>query len=297
MHKIAILILAHKNPEQVLLFVNQFDPACFDIYVHFDKKFYLSENIYNQFQGHENVFLIPYEKRISVNWGDCTRIKAEKVLLDYSYLKSIYSFYILCSGQDLLIKKSTELYNFLMMNPKNSFNESIDDKLVSEFRKRNELRYPAFRTTKSLFSRITRNAYKIVTGGYKHTFAFFETNFSKQFDFHFGSSWFAFNNESIKYIRRFENDHPDFLKGFLYSLNPDECYFQTILHTSEKQVSYLVNQNLTYIDWSENQSSPKILTEKDFDKLVCSDCFFARKFDEKVDKGIIQRVIEYLGEK
>lgn len=292
MEKIAILILAHKNPLQVLLFISQFNPTLFDIYVHFDKKLSLTDDALAKFTAYQNVYLVPDEQRISISWGDSTRIKAEKVLLDSSYQKSKYSFFVLCSGQDLLIKKSTRLYDFLTANKGNSFNEAIDDTLIPEFKKRNELKYAKFRTSKSFVSKAARNVYKRITGGVKYTFPLFRTHFSKQFDFHFGSSWFEFNRETVDYIQQFEAKHPHYREGFKKSLNPDECYYQTILFTSKEQVSRLINRNLTYIDWSENGSSPKTLTTDDLKALDASDCFFARKFDETVDSKVIQQILE-----
>jgi hypothetical protein len=49
----------------------------------------------------------------------------------------------------------------------------------------------------------------------------------------------------------------------------------------------LINNNLRYIDWSENQSSPKTITVKDKEKLMESNAFFARKFDMNIDADIL----------
>ena len=43
MTKVAILILAHKNPGQIRKFINQFNKDKFDIYLHFDLKTKLTE--------------------------------------------------------------------------------------------------------------------------------------------------------------------------------------------------------------------------------------------------------------
>jgi hypothetical protein len=41
-------------------------------------------------------------------------------------------------------------------------------------------------------------------------------------------------------------------------------------------------------------SNPKILTVKDFDAVAQSECFFARKFDIKVDTAILDMIDAHL---
>lgn len=52
---------------------------------------------------------------------------------------------------------------------------------------------------------------------------------------------------------------------------------------------------MRYIDWENGSgNSPKILVVDDFDKLVQSGMFWARKFDENVDKEIINKVFTHV---
>lgn len=285
--KVAIMILAHKNIQQVIRFIRQFDDSLFDVYLHIDRKLTLTEEDLNQLKEISNLEMIPERERVSITWGDRSMLEAERKIMHLASKKEHF-FYLMLSGQDLLIKDSDDLYDFLLQNKDFNFNELIDENLIPAFRKRNEIHYPIRATLKE--STLSRNLLKLLTGGRKHTFFFFKTKFSKQYDFHFGSSWFAYNQKMVDFILQFEKEHPDFYEGFKHSLNPDECYYQTILFASP-YVDTIKNKNLTYIDWSEKGSSPKVLRLEDKDKVLSSSFYLARKFDMTIDEEIINQLL------
>ena len=43
-----------------------------------------------------------------------------------------------------------------------------------------------------------------------------------------------------------------------------------------------------YIDW--NRGAPYVFRRDDYEELMASTCMFARKFDEKTDKEIIEKI-------
>ena len=49
---------------------------------------------------------------------------------------------------------------------------------------------------------------------------------------------------------------------------------------------------MRFIDW--NKGNPYIFRSIDFEQLMSSDRMFARKFDEKVDFDIVERIFEAL---
>jgi len=55
------------------------------------------------------------------------------------------------------------------------------------------------------------------------------------------------------------------------------------------------NNNLRYISWGDaKSSSPNTLTIEDYDSISQSDCFFARKFDKKKSKELLNRIKQKL---
>ena len=85
-------------------------------------------------------------------------------------------------------------------------------------------------------------------------------------------------------------------KIFKYSYCADELFVQTILYNSEfyKNVVSLKNDDYMsikrFIDW--NRGQPYTFKLEDFDLIMNSGCFFARKFSSKVDKNIIDKIYE-----
>lgn len=162
MTKVAILILAHKNPGQIRKFINQFNKDKFDIYLHFDLKTKLTEDDIKLFDS-DNIFLLSNEERVKTNWGDMTLIDAELSLLNKAYASGPYLFYILCSGQDLLIRTSDELYAMLSNNQDKNFNTPFEKSKFME--KRNQVPYLKCMTASEGIDFYLRNIYKYLTGG------------------------------------------------------------------------------------------------------------------------------------
>ena len=52
-----------------------------------------------------------------------------------------------------------------------------------------------------------------------------------------------------------------------------------------------------YVDWSEGKRNPKILKTEDYKRLICSGKLMARKFDNTVDAGIIEKLRLRISEK
>jgi hypothetical protein len=52
----------------------------------------------------------------------------------------------------------------------------------------------------------------------------------------------------------------------------------------------VTNNYLRYIDWGEDGANPVTLTEKDYDRILESDCFFARKFDKINSATLIDKI-------
>jgi hypothetical protein len=95
--------------------------------------------------------------------------------------------------------------------------------------------------------------------------------------------------DAVRYVLQYLGDHPEVVRFFEHTWAPDELIFQTILYNSPFRSS-LVNDNLRYIDWSEAQASPKVLTEEDFDLLAASGKLFARKFDLSRFPAVIDKI-------
>jgi hypothetical protein len=52
----------------------------------------------------------------------------------------------------------------------------------------------------------------------------------------------------------------------------------------------LGENNLRHIDWSEGKANPKTFTLQDFDEIINSKMYLARKFDTQIDFQIIDKL-------
>lgn len=107
----AILILAHKNIEQVTKLATILHNN-FEVYIHFDKKMNIPEN-YKQILDKKNIH---YISKIDVHWGSWS-IGAATVLLMKEVLKNRQIEYIhVISGQDWLTIPSKNIYDKFIDN-------------------------------------------------------------------------------------------------------------------------------------------------------------------------------------
>lgn len=285
MEKIAILIVCHKNLDQLKLFLSQFNENLYDIFIHFDKKI---PNLFDELRKsfcRKNVFLIPDSERIDVRWGEYSIALAELKLIKYAKQKKDYAFYWLCSGQDLLLKPSKEIYNFLIKNKENNFLSFIAED--PSFVKRMELYYPSWACKNTKFSKILRYFYKFLTGGRNHTFKIFRRKITIKF--YFGPQWFCLNHEVINYILNYIELNKDVLNQFKFTLDPDESIIQAIVRTHYQENDF--KPIFLYTNWQKNTSNPKVLLAEDFNEIVSSNKFIARKFDIKIDRQIINKIL------
>ena len=51
----------------------------------------------------------------------------------------------------------------------------------------------------------------------------------------------------------------------------------------------VINQNLIYDDWSPERERPAFLNEGDYDRIMESGCFFARKINAS-SKGLMEKI-------
>lgn len=76
--RIAILIQCHKNPKQIDLLLERLNHPDIDCYLHIDKKADFADKIIHR----ENVFVLPDEQRVSVEWAQISQVTATLNLLN-----------------------------------------------------------------------------------------------------------------------------------------------------------------------------------------------------------------------
>lgn len=281
--KIAILVLCHILPNQINDFIDILDDGHFDFFIHVDKK----SDIHNDIHKRDNVLFVSDERRIDVRWGQYSMVEATLQLIDLATRTDHYDYYWLCSGQDFPIKRTDEIYEFLKNKSCNFIsiaatrNNPVDGYSNTELDKRCEIVYPSWLIGRTVVQRGLKKLYNILTGGTGYTFRLLRRNAPCGLRLYFGSQWWCLNRETVEWVTIYAETHSEICEFYKKTLCSDESFFHTLVMNSP--YADQSEPNLVFIDWSEGKSSPKVLRETDYEKIVSSGKLIARKIDATVD--------------
>lgn len=291
MDKHAYLIMAHNNLyvlEKLLLLLDDYRN---DIYIHIDAKLKnvnlaYFKNIINKSN------LIYTKKRNKVYWGTQSQVKTELLLFKTAYNKDKYTYYHLISGTDLPIKSQDYIHNYLS----NSNKEYIfyhEEPSIYDINRISK--YHLNLNKKNIIYTIIQNKFNIVQSK-------LNINRLKDSDLIIKRdyNWSTLTSKGVELIL---NNEKKIKQLTFMSICADEIYKQIILINSELKNNIYIDENgnrndLRLVDWSRKvNDSPYIWRNMDFEILKSSDKLFARKFDQEIDKEIIDKIYEYVREK
>lgn len=275
MNKNCILILAHKNHNQIMRLINHLKTD-FDLYVHIDKRNKLNIKSFDNV----NVY-----KKFKTYHGGVSLVIATLFLIEEAY-KNNYDRYIFISGQDVPLKTNKEIINFFDTNKNKEYisYESINN---------SEAMYKemSFRLNSYNFGKLYRLIFHRNIRELLSNFPLIKRTTPK--NIYYGSQWWNLTNNAIKYILDYTKQNPNFLKRFNYTWGSDEFYFQSILLNSEFN-NNCINDCLRYLIWGVG--TPINFTIKDYDDIKnnINNNIFSRKFDENIDNDIIDKLYKDL---
>lgn len=298
MNKQAILIMYHNDYYILERLLKQIDNKNIDIYLHVDKKvadfdFTYTKNLVKK----SNIYFV---KRMNVKWSTFSQIKCELLLLKEATRKN-YSYYHLISGNDLLLKPSTELYNFFEKNNGKEFVAYNNiDKCIPESILERIKYYHIFnsyrRDKKNLIKKaLCKLYYHLLNIQKKLRINRLKNN---KLIIKKGANWFSITNELAKYVLTQEKE---INRMYHYSNCADEIFLQTIVYNSKfKDKIYHESddehQNIKrHIDW--NRGEPYVFIIDDYQELLNSPAFFARKFSSSKDCKIIDKIYQMTNKK
>jgi hypothetical protein len=224
------------------------------------------------------------KNRVDINWGGFSMVQATlngfKEILGSG---KEYDFVHLLSGQDYPIKKIESIHQFLSKNLGKAFltTMSIENEWHEAIPRLELYHFTDYRFKGA--SRLERIV-NILLPKRKVPNGLIPVG---------RSQWFTISPVHVKYIVEYIEKNKNVKRFFALTWGSDEIIFHTILYNSIYQKD-IINDCLMYKDWSEGKPHPKTLTVKDFPELVKSDKFFARKFDENVDKEIFNLLDDIL---
>ncbi|MBR8836292.1 MAG: hypothetical protein DSM106950_20295 [Stigonema ocellatum SAG 48.90 = DSM 106950] len=275
--KIAYIVLAHKLPVQLVRLIRRIEDDGTSFFIHMDKK--AGDRMYSDLgemlSSMSNVHLL--KKRYPCYWGDFNIVAATLESIGQLVNSSIdFDYAILLSGQDYLIKSTSQIKEFLQKHRGQEFIESFA--LASENRWTN---------LGGCYRALNRVQYWHFRFRSQHFYLPVKRRFFKGFEPYGGSQWWCLSRECIQYINSFVMNNPRFVNYFKSVFIPDELFFQTVVSNSHFK-DCIFDDDLRYVDWEHpNPTPPAILCKSDFDTLVNSPKLFARKFDITRDAEIL----------
>ena len=293
--KHAYLIMAHNEPYILERLLKLIDDKRNDIYLHIDKKWHDFD--FEYFKKIVNKSNLYFTDRLDVRWGTYRQIECELLLFEMAHNNGGYSYYHLLSGIDMPLVNQDVIHDYFDKNNGKEFicfdyhNKALPDTIdrikyfhlfVNNMRNNNLIIKVIFK----IFHKIFLIFQKI-----------FHVNRLKKVPLTIrkGANWVSVTEVVVDYIL---SKKEMIRKIFSYSVCADEVFLQTIIYNSDlydKLIGYKNDDNFAikrYIDWKRGK--PYTFKSEDFNDLINSGCFFARKFSIKVDKEIIDKIYDYV---
>ncbi|TAH73748.1 MAG: glycosyl transferase [Anaerolineaceae bacterium] len=295
MGKHAYLIMAHGNFEYLKKLIESVDDPRNDVFVHIDKKANFTN--FDMLKKDIHFSSIHYIKQRNVKWAGFSGILCEIDLLKAATEKARYDYYHLISGSDLVLKTQNEIHQFFDQNKGKEF-VAFDDQEIDDIYLERVKYYYLFQ---DVYGRNRKNFFllglylvdKILLTIQK----ILKVNRLKKVNLEFqkGTNWFSITHDFAVYVTQQERW---INKTFKYSLSGDELFLQTILINSRfkenlcQPKNLKENPNMRLIDWSRGK--PYTWRKEDYNILINSNMFYARKIDPYIDNDIITMIIKNL---
>lgn len=307
----AILIMMHKNPEQVVRLVRYFpDDRCV-CFIHVDKKCRINLKKFQENMDRENKKCIILNERLSGQLANWSLAEISLVLIKAAYQYSletgiIFSYYRLLSGQDYPIRPFREYEKFLEENyPKEFMGIDHYEDGISHIR--DKFTRWRFNGVRNVLSQIIKSntLYKVCL----IPFYFIEVLWTKIAGTPYermrkegyivagGPSWWNITDRLAAYIVDQVEQKSHLIDIVEHTATPEESIIQVLYANSpwyEKARTY----NLTIGNYGRRGEKATghtyLWKEEDIPELINSDCFFARKFDICVDSKVMDRMDELI---
>lgn len=283
----AILILAHKNAEQVFQLAKKMSIR-FEVFIHFDKKMTLTDLQKNKF----NKYNIKIYSIYNVKWGSFSIVKATFFLIKEALKNADITYLHLISGQDWPVLSIDKIYEKFERN----------DKIYLDYE-------PALYKKKSgepiiLWAKYYYNYDKInrrsFFGKIYHRFLLivetllrvdkFKRYKIDEAQIYTGQEWFDMPRDAAQYLILEYESNNSLRKLFSTSFCSDEMLIPTILCNS-KFISRIDRNIQRYIIFTKRHGSlPSILDMSDFTNIQTGNYLWARKIESPYSDSLICRV-------
>jgi hypothetical protein len=280
--RLAIIILAHKLPDQLVRLVQRLTSPGMRFFIHVDRR--TDDETFSRMReplfGRSDVSFV---SRHASNWGQFGHVRgALEAINQIVRTGDDYDYVVLLSGQTYPIKPVNRIIDFLSLRRGRSFLD-YNPLPRASWGGRGGMERFQFRGG-SAFGRVWRFADRPSTRWLP-----LKTELPGGLAPYQGEAWWLLELPCIEYVHRFAYDNPRIIEAFSRLRIPDESFFQMVLLNSPLADRFC-NDDLHYADWSKRQNHPEILRMYHLPALRSAPDLFARKFDATVDPGILDAI-------
>jgi hypothetical protein len=298
--KHAYLIMAHDDFYLLEKLIQVIDNPDGDIFIHLDAKRQYSSVQIDSLKALTHYSNLYVYSQIPVVWGGSTLVKCELFLMEKAF-SGEYGYYHLLSGHDFLLKPIQQIQEYYEMNNDKVFLAVDHDPLnkLSMFARIDQYHINTTnRHITMLLNRFTTILQNII-GIHRVKNTPDEKYFAK------GMEWASMPASFVKCVLkekkfimqlgRYSLCFDELYKQMVYLKHQDEFSLNFDIENSEKykgapRYKLEVMATLHKVDWE--RGTPYTYRNSDYDELIHSHCMFARKFDSRIDKEIINRLFE-----
>ncbi len=265
------LLLTHKGVEQTARLVRSIHAPGNHYLIHADRRAGLPfrHALARALEGLPNVIYLPSQR---CWWGGGSLIEVTMRGIAYAcQALTGWSHLINLSGQDFPLRPQSAILDFLNAHPDTSYLYSYDP-IAINFNPDKPPRLNTIALELPFWGRYRRVPF------FQRHFPWWDTRWLM------GSQWFMLSRACCDYLVH-EPRVRELFRFFRHSAIPDESFFQTVLNHSPLAGS-LCNDNKRAV----LTTGGGVIRMADYDRLMASAAFFARKFDPAVDAAIIAKL-------
>jgi len=270
---LAYVITAHKSPAQMLRLLRAIYAPGNTYVLHVDSKadaaVHAAAKEYAD--AHANVSTIRAE---AIIWGSWRLARAQiRGMKEALRLSDTWNYCLNLTAQDYPLKTQDQIARELESGPAGANYLEVLDFAAASANPRKRLEYYWLPWRGKMKKLIRRRPPK--------------------FKVYWGSNYFTLTRAACEHMvssdvaRRMQ-------RYFRFALCADELIFQNaLMHGPTALRDSVKSKTFRKLTW-DGGSHPRTYTASDFDELVNSDAWFARKFDESVDSSILDRLDDHL---
>ena len=277
------LITAYKESDYLYEMARTMSERGIGIYIHWDKKS-VTEDILTKLNSIKNVKAI---SKYKVPWGGYQHVQVILYLLKMAYEENEKFDYVhVLTGQDCLCGSVERLVSFFDKDNTKNYMSLSDANAGNTFRYRTYYRNDWI-NYKSCIGKFCTKAFYILqkaVGVNRRT--------PNNYKVYKGMVYVSIKREFAEYVLHFL-DTPEgkiFSEWIKWCFIPEEFFFQTIIMNSPYKDT-VCNNNYRYALWEKKHGTqPGILDMNDYENIIESKAFFARKMDWNISKELIKKL-------